>query len=390
MLKGLPIDSRIYGLKEITSLQGLEFQGNSPPGLFVSHTNYPKVTISPMTPVSIVEDSDLLDNPERWFGRSLEELIAMRSSLLRSTKLIKTIEARNPGKELSLMQETVMSEKPVDLEIHLKKKPSLKMDFDSRFAPLGPSAPLKKISLESNPKIPRAIDYLASDGEVKSSFALNELYSKGIKIHSLYKLLSCGTLGVQKNRVLVPTKWSITAVDDSVSKKLIEKIKYYREIDSIQLFQAEHLWNKYWILFLPRPYSYEMLEAWIRENKSLHETEVLADSEFFEGRKKYASEITGAYYSGRLAIAEYLEEIKRQASAIIFREVQEEYKTSLGTWQIREAVRHAFQKKPLEFQDLNLALNFISTKLRLPLNKFKEKSKLLDNVFYQKQLKEWM
>ena len=117
---------------------------------------------------------------------------------------------------------------------------------------------------------------------------------------------------------------------------------------------------------------------------------MLADSEFFEGRKKYASEITGAYYSGRLAIAEYLEEIKRQASAIIFREVHEEYKTSLGTWQIREAVRHAFQKKPLEFQDLNLALNFISTKLRLPLNKFKEKSKLLDNVFYQKQLKEWM
>ena len=40
--------------------------------------------------------------------------------------------------------------------------------------------------------------------------------------------------------------------------------------------------------------------------------------------------ITGAYYSARLAVAEHLKRIRRQASAIVFREITPEYKIPMG------------------------------------------------------------
>ena len=46
-----------------------------------------------------------------------------------------------------------------------------------------------------------------------------------------------------------------------------------------------------------------------------------ADVEFFSQRKDYASNVTGAYYAARLAVAEFLVEKKRQAAAIVFREI---------------------------------------------------------------------
>lgn len=378
-----------YRIMAINRIKDNEFSGSSPPSVFVSHKNYPNVSIAPVAPTEIMQNASFLDSPDEWFGLPLEKFISMRHSLIHSIKKVEVSSARDPGYDLISLQEIAMSEKPVDLNVSLLKQPSPEVRFSDVLAPIGPIAPLKKFSFSSNPKISQKIDYLASDTDAKANISVLELYAHGISVSSLAKLLSVGILGVKKNRKLVPTKWSITAVDDNVCKHLInEKIKYFPEISEIQLFSSSYLDNNFFILLLPSCWSFEMLECWLKYGFNGQESNpnILVDYEFFEGRKKYADQITGAYYAARLAIAEHLFEKKKQASALIFREIGEEYSIPVGVWEIRENVRNALQQKPLTFFSLELALQFLEKKLSVPMRFYNAKSKLLDLQKNQKKI----
>lgn len=61
----------------------------------------------------------------------------------------------------------------------------------------------------------------------------------------------------------------------------------------------------------------------------------------------------------------------------------------MGVWQIRENVRNAFSEKPLSFSTIDLALSYIASKISVPIEKYKEKSALLDSLKNQKRLTEW-
>ena len=95
---------------------------------------------------------------------------------------------------------------------------------------------------------------------------------------------------------------------------------------------------------------YEMNEVWAPNsiwNVALDgsyrklQPQIMTDYEFYQGRKNYASNITGAYYAARKAVCEYLFHIKRQARVLIFREVSAGYEVPLGVWVIRETVNNA-------------------------------------------------
>ena len=51
-----------------------EISGSSPPSVFVGSYGYPKVGVGPMVP-PIHGDTSILDMPERWTGKSLEEIV---------------------------------------------------------------------------------------------------------------------------------------------------------------------------------------------------------------------------------------------------------------------------------------------------------------------------
>ena len=57
-----------------------------------------------------------------------------------------------------------------------------------------------------------------------------KLYNSGIEISKIQKCFSIGMLG--KKRKLVPTKWSITATDDIISKSIVEEILENSLIDT--------------------------------------------------------------------------------------------------------------------------------------------------------------
>lgn len=374
-------------------IKGTDFYGSSPPGVFVSWHNYPKITLSALSPTTVEPNAALFDAPEQWFGLSEQRIISFRESLVGSGKKYRVKEASNPSEKLATVQELVMSSQPVNVEVSLYKKPSLKLSFHESIAPVGPKAPLKKLRLAENPRIPAKVDYLNADTNAKALTAVMELYSSGFPVSFLYKLLSAGVLGVEKKRRLVPTRFAITAIDDTISKKLIEEIKDFKEINDIQLFYSKYLGNTFFILLIPHSWAFEQMECWLPHGvwtEKAQEYNIIQDHEFYSGRKKYADNVMGAYYSARLVILEYLKEKKRQATAIVFREIGQDYNLPLGVWVIRETVRDAMKKKPLIFFDLNLALKYISRKLAVPLSEWKKSSRVLDFIQNQRSLKDFL
>jgi len=378
--------------KIVSTIKDNNFFGASPPGFFVSWQNYPKVAVAPLSALPD-EISDISDSPEQWYGIDQEKIISFRESLLRSYKSMPVSLVSNPNYELLDLQELAMAEKNFEVQVNLSSKPKSETKFDSFSAPMGPSAKLDKINLIENPKVPKKLDYFTSDTAVRSNTALIELFEDGFPVSTLAKVLSSGALGVKKNRKIVPTRWSITAVDSNLSKYFIkEKISQNKIIDSFQLFHSNYLDNDFWVMLMPYPWSFEQIEVWLPGGiwtQGATEYNIVADHELGGGLKGYPTETEGAYFASRLAITEYLVKNKLSCAAIIFREIGQNYAVPLGVWQIRENVRAALKEKALEFSSMDLALGFLSKKLKVPIAKYKKKSELIKHFKTQHRLSEW-
>jgi hypothetical protein len=392
-LKTCPIiEKNSSQTKIVSKIKDNEFEGATPPGFFVSWQNYPKVAVAPLS--SLPEElSPISDSPEQWYGLPQEEIIKFRESLLRSYKTMPVDLASNPSYELVDFQELAMSKNLVDVNINLKKAPKTETSFDSFSAPMGPSAALNKIKANTNPKIDKKLDYFYNDTDIKSKDALIELYNHGTAISTLSKVLSSGALGQKKKRKLVPTRWSITAVDSNLSKYFIEeKIVQNKVIDSFKLFNSNYLDNNFWIMLMPYPFSFENIECWLPGgvwNFDKKDFKLMSDHELSTGIKGYPKETEGAYFASRIGVCEYLVDKKLNAAAIVFREIGDGYAMPLGVWQIRENVRAAMANKPFEFSSMDLALEFLSKKLSVPLKQYKEKSKLIKHFKTQTRLSQW-
>lgn len=366
------------------------FEGASPPSFFVGHYSYPEVLVGPM--IRPIKEEGLpiqiLDEPELgWINQNIEELVKFRSSLLRTSFRINVKKILN-NKLLDISQELVQSSNKLDTEVLLEKEPTFRMIYDSHSPPVGPSGTLKQIQIMENPKIDQSVDKSVSDTDLKAADAVSYLYNHKLTVTQVTRILSAGLLGLEKNRKLVPTRWAITTTDDTISKQLIGIIKDYPQISQYFLFKDKTFDNNFQILLIPREWSFENLEAWNPKSSFNPGTEpvIVNDFEFYQGRKTYASNVTGAYYAARLAVSEYLQSIRKQATCIVFREVSSGYIVPLGVWVIRETVRNALKKPPEIFSDINSALEIIGKNFQIPLKWWVKSSKILENVKYQRTL----
>jgi hypothetical protein len=348
-----------------------DYFGESP-NLFVGSYGYPKVNVGFFSNEDLPEEAD---SPREWSAQNykIPKIVDLRSSLINSRfqAKIKTFD----DKFLELTKEVAMSKKPVDVEVHLNKKPYFNIRADAEITPYGPSVKLNDADLTENPKIPRAVDRIVDD-EIKAAQGINYLYKKGYDEHYLTKLISAGTLGFKQNKKLVPTKWSITAIDDTLGKNLIKEIKDYKEYDYVAHFGG-YLGNYYLILFFPSVWSYELFETYVGDSES----ETATDYENYYGRKQYAQNTVGGYYAARLSILEHLKNKKRQSSVLALRFITNEYYMALGVWVVREAARAALRNKPFVFSDRKLMLKYahsiIKKKFSFNLKNLIQKSRLL-------------
>ncbi len=364
-----------------------EFDGSSPPSIFVGRIGYPKVFVGPLIP-PIRGDTSILDFPENWFGKSIEEIVTFRFLLVRTKKRVNVRDLEN--KIVQNLVELSLSKKPVDSEVKLKKVPSYKIFFSATSQPFGPSAPLDQIRIGGY-KSHHLIEKTYYDTDLKASEAVFWLYEKGVEVSRIQRAFSAGMLGIGKNRKLVPTRWSITAVDSIISKKLIEKVKEFRPINEFRIFYGEYLDNRWLILMMPREWNYESIEAWYPKT-IWNEEDYIAIGSDWEGFDRFNDEpsIGGCFIAGRLAVGEYLFRIRRQATVIIIREIHPGYLMPVGVWNVRESLRNILKNKPFKANSLKEALKFLEERLDIPLKVWIENSRLFRNLIFQRKLLDYI
>jgi len=368
-------------------LDKTELNGSSPPSVFIGRIGYPNVYIGPMIPPE-VGDTSIIDTPERWFGKSIEEIVDFRVKLVRG--MYRTnIKDRN--KMIELTREIALSKKPVDSEMILSKKPRRQIVMSDEVQPFGASAPLRDLSID-NTYWDRKMEKCYYDTDLKAKEAICFLYKEKVPVSSIQKAFSVGAFGIEKNRKLVPTRWSITAIDDMLSKELMENVRRYPVINEYRVYESEFLDNRFEILMLPQAWSYESMETWYPGtlwNQNPESFVLYSDFESYKGRTTYAR-IGGCYYSARLAVLEALEKERRQATVIVMREAHPGYIMPVGVWHVRENVRNAMRNKPLKFNTLEEALLRIAERFEISIDFWIENSEILREVFAQKKLTQWI
>lgn len=318
---------------------GEDLSGPSPPAVFVGRKGYPRVNVGPMIPVPGAEDVEVeaLDSTEAWFGRSMQDLIAMRGSLVRGM-VEADVKSRDALVETG--REVAMAGKPVETEVHFAKKPGSRVTVDGSTQPMGPSGLVDRAELTENPYVPRKVEYLVGDTDATATTAMSELRGE-VSVDHQIRLLSAGLLGRERDRKLVPTRWSITAVDSNQSKDMTDRVRDFRELEAPMLGTAQYLDNRFAMLLLPGIWSYEFVEIFGKGAIWAVRPTIIRDHEFYGGRTSYASTTAGAYYAARLAATELLTSLRRQATVIVVREIGPEYIVPLGVWLVRETARDA-------------------------------------------------
>ena len=340
--------------------------GSSPPSVFVGSYNYPKVFVGPMVP-PIHGDTELLDAPEKWTGKTLEEIVNFRLNLVRGIQKISIDQTE--GRYIENLQELAMSSKPADSDLEFFKPTSANISLDGESAPFGPIGEIKSAKF-SHSSSEKSIEKIFYDKDLKAQDAVLHLYNSGIEISKIQKCFSIGMFG--KNRKLVPTKWSITATDDIISNSLTEKILDYSLIDSCRVFSYEHLGNLFSVVLFPHRWIYEMIEAWYSDG-------VLgfgSDSEDARGID-HPPAIAGAYFAAKLGVAEYLEKNKIQSGVVILREIRPEYAIPVGVWQVREGIRLAMKQQCMIADNFEHALDIASKKMSISKNEWLSKGNII-------------
>jgi DNA repair protein NreA len=378
-----------YYLKSVPLLSSEDINGASPPSVFIGRIGYPNVNVGPLVP-PIHKDTSLFDLPEQWFGKSIDEIVGFRSLLVRGKHRVNVNEFGQAGKIMEQTRELALADDSVDIELNLTKKPRGSIFVDDEVQPFGPSAPIRDLNI-GNTRFDHRVEKAYYDTDLKATQAVRELYSRGVLVSKIQKAFSVGAFGVEKKRRLVPTRWSITAVDDIISKSLVEQVKTFPEINEYRVYESIYLDNVFEILMIPAAWSYESMEAWYPGttwNPNGDRVVIYSDSEGNNGRTTYA-QIGGCYYSARLATCELLVKERRQATVIVLREARPGYIMPIGVWQVRENVRNAMRQKPFEFKTLNDSLQFISGRFEIPIQQWIVQGKLLRQALFQKRISDF-
>jgi hypothetical protein len=360
--------------------------GATPPSVFIGRYGYPKVKVGPMVP-PFHGDTTILDKPEMWLGKSLEDIVQYRLSLVRGVSDI-NVHATS-GRYIETLQELAMASKSAESEALFEKKPVADIEQEKDLgesAPFGPVAPLKSFKTASL-SIDKRLENVYYDKDLRAAEAIVDLFQQEVEVSRIHRVLSVGMLGLQKNRRLVPTRWSISATDNIISVSLIKSIVSYAQIDLFEVYKHSHLGNYYSVLLIPDDvWSFEMKEVWFDKNGNLG---MGVDFEDARGLDHYPS-IAGAYFAARLGVAEHLAQRRRKAAALVLREIHSDYVMPVGVWQIREGIRVALKNEKRQFESFENALSFACISLSASRKEWIRGSKIIEQKKEQMRITDFL
>jgi hypothetical protein len=372
LLCGLPTCPIFEQIKIQSSLELPDHFFGPSPSVFVGWQNYPRVYAGPLSTIFDRHNTLICDNPKEWYGFDFPQIVDLRSSLIRSKE---KVNVTAPSGDTQLI---ALAKIPPDIEVTFKKKPTFNVVFSAIAQPMGPSGFVKDLRIVDNISVEKPVEYVTSN-EINARDAVWQLYTSGVDVYAVSRLMSAGLLGIRKK--MVPTRWSITTVDNILGNELIANIKELPILNDYLVYSNEYLGNHYEILFIPDRWEYEQLEAWVPNTFwtfGMTETRIIGEHETYTGRSDYAIREGGGYYAARLASLELLTRMHRQGAVLIFRETTPDYFLCVGVWECRETIRNAEEMG--RFSTLHEALDDISSRLHIPLKAWKEKSVILSQT----------
>ena len=384
--------------------------GSVSPSIFVGRSDYPTVSTGLLSPVGRGERAAAFETSAAWYdeGVSIADVFDRRTSLLNSAQ---GVDVRDVGASadavggtaggdgsvgaggnvaasvhdawdgwLGVQREVAIADRPVDVEIGLDGTPDLDFEVGTEDikTPTGPRATARTAELGENPHVPRPVEKTLEDDDWRAEGAMTYLYRRGFDVYEINTILSAGALGRGENRRLVPTRWSITAVDDTVGRFLRGSIRDDPTVDRVEVHRNEYLGNAFWVVLVPGRWEYELVEMkspgsiWNPDPEA--GVSLSAASEGREGRTGYVEETAGAYYAARLGVLEHLDDRGRQAKALVCRHVSDDYWGPVGVWQVREAVRNAFEGERGTAETFGEAVRGVADHLPVSLGRLRRKS----------------
>jgi len=343
------------------------YQGSAP-SVFIGSYGYPQVAGGPL----MIDDAD---HPPDWVARRLgiDDIVGLRARTIRGAGEAKGLAGN--------LQEIALSSLPLDVEVRFTKPVAFDLRFDGTIAPVGLTGAIRKMDVLDNARVDRAVDRATSDTDLSATDACDILHTSGTDVYQITQLLTAGLLG--RKRRVVPTRWAITAVDDTVSNRLKKRIARYPPLSGIEVFSASLYGNHIVCLLVPGDWRFEMIEVWGKQSLWGDGSETIARDG--EGLTKSGySPLAGAYYSARLAVTEYLESVRRSARVLVLRNVTSEYWAPLGTWVVREATRNAMRGQKTPCAGLNEGIDLASRLIGFP--HWRPHSRLIPELVTQKTL----
>ena len=379
------------------AVDGDSIFGSTAPSVFVGRSNYPQVSAGVLAPVADAEHADDYETGQHWYRRgfTIDDVFQARTNLLNSSQ---PADVRNVADAwdgfLGVQREVAIADSPVDVEVGLDGPLDVDLDvgFDDVTTPTGPQARARSAELAENPSVPRAVEYTLSDDDWRAEGAISYLYNRGLDVYDINSVLSAGALGRTAERRLVPTRWSITAVDDTVGQFLRGSVRNAPTVDEVEVYYNEYLGNRFWVLLAPGDWEFELVEmkapgsVW---NPFPERGYVMsAAAEGREGRTGYVEETAGAYYAARLGVLEHLAGRDRQAKALVLRHVTEDYWGPAGVWQVRETTRGAFEEgRPVTAETFHDAVGQLADRLPVSVADLRRKSEMVAGL--QSRLDDW-
>lgn len=367
-LPACPVMTRFYAHLRLRPAR--EYAGTAP-SVFLGSRGYPAIQGGPL----LVNDSDL---PPDWIaqGLTLEEIVGIRAGTIRGRS--------PPGRRQESLREIALSARPLEVQVTFDRVPRFDLAFDGTVAPVGLTGEIRRMEVLGNPVVERPVERATSDTDLGAGDACTLLHRDGVDVYRIARLFTAGLLG--RRRRMVPTRWAITAVDDSVFRGLRRALLAAPPLETACLHEATLFGNRVLCLLAPGPWRFEMVEVWGRHSLWGGEEDwIVVDGE--RERKHGYSPITGAYYSARLAVAEHLNRLGRTATVLLVRAVSADYWAPLGTWVVREATRQALRKPPVECPSFADAIPLLAG--RLGGYRWLEKSALIPELRSQRRLSDY-
>ena len=226
---------------------GKEMEGSSPPSVFIGSWNYPDVFAGPMIAPQH-GDTAIMDMPESWIAGNLtqEEIIGYRLNLVRGKSMVNAGDL--DSRYVEKLQEISLSSSSIESEVAFSSIPS-GTTFSEEHTPFGPSAAIERFEIESG-RYDHKLEKVFYDTDLRSAEAVISLHRQAVPFSSIQKAFSVGTMGVERNRHLVPTRWSITACDTMIGDRLLADVKKNPVIDTFRVCQFSSLHNNYAVLLI--------------------------------------------------------------------------------------------------------------------------------------------